>query len=133
MDAVTLVNHFNLYLKICKEIETRGYADTISAEFCQMVNRFGEGNESNMRSKIIIKKMNKDSKNEVLEFYMRKNHGMCIQTFVNETIAEEIYNQKLFNLFYEIIKDNVCTCMNKARCCVEDGNVIHILELDITI
>lgn len=132
MDAVTLVNHFNLYLKICKEIETRGYADTISAEFHQMVNRFGDGGE-NMKSMVILKRKHKDNKDEVLEFYMRKNHGTCVQVYVNETVAEEIYNQKLFNLFHEIIKDNVCTCMNKARCCVEDGNVIHILKLDITI
>lgn len=131
MDAVTLINHFNLYLKICKEIETRGYADTISAEFYQMVNRFG--GDAKMKSKVMIKRKHKDDKDEVLEFYMRENHGTCIQIFVNETIAEEIYNQKLFNLFYEIIKDNVCTCTNKTRYQVEDGNVIHILKLDITI
>lgn len=132
MDAITLVNHFNLYLKICKEIETRGYADTISAEFYQMVNRFGDGGE-NMKSMVILKRKHKDNKDEVLEFYMRENHGMCIQTYVNETITEEIYNQKLFNLFYEIIKDKVCTCTNKTRYQVEDGDVIHILKLDINI
>lgn len=55
MDAIlTLVNHFNLYLKICEEIERRGHADTISAEFYQMVGRFnGKGN---MTSKIVLKK-----------------------------------------------------------------------------
>lgn len=131
MDTIlTLVNHFNLYLKICDEIERRGYADTISAEFYQMVGRFnGKGN---MTSKIVLKRKNKDNKDEVLEFYMRENHGTCIQTFVNETIAEEIYNQKLFNLFYEIVKDNVCTCTNKTRCYVEDGNVYHHLGVDVT-
>lgn len=131
MDAVTLVNHFNLYLKICKEIEMRGYADTICVEFYQMVTRFG-GGDTDMRSKVMIKRKHKEEKDEVLEFYMRENHGTCIQTFVNETIAEEIYNQKLFNLFYEIIKDNVTTCTNKTRCYVEDGDVYHHLGVDVT-
>lgn len=132
MDAVTLVNHFNLYLKICKEIETRGYADTIYVEFYQMVNRFG-GGDTDMRSKVIIKRKHKDDKDEVLEFFMREKRGTCMETFENETISEEIDNQKLFNLFHEMIKDNVCTCTDKSRYYVEDGNVYHHLQIEVTI
>lgn len=132
MDAVTLLNHHVLYLRICKELEARGYdGNTISAEFYQMVHSFGD--KPDMRSKIIIRRKRKEEKDEVLEFYMRDHHGTCVQVFVDETIHEEVNNQKLFNLFHEIIKDNVCTCDNKTRYSVEDGKVIHILELDITI
>lgn len=132
MDAIlTLVNHFNLYLKICEEIERRGYADTISAEFYQMVGRFnGKGN---MTSKIVLKRKNKDSKDEVLEFFMREKQGTCMQIFMNETINEEICNQRLFNLFHEIIKDKVCSCADMTRYSVEDGNVYHHLRIDVTI
>lgn len=131
MKAVTLMNHFNLYLKICKEIETQGYALTISTEFYQMVHNFGGKPE--MKSKIVLKRKHVNEKDEVLEFYMHEKHGTCFQIFVNETVNEEINNQKLFNLFYKIIKDNVCTCTNKTRYCVEDGNVIHHLQVDVTI
>lgn len=132
MDAIlTLVSHFNLYLKICGEIERRGYADTISVEFYQMVSRFnGKGK---MVSKMVLKRKNKDSKDEVLEFFMRERRGFCMKIFVNENISEEIDNQRLFNLFREIIKDNVCTCIDKSRHCVEDGNVYHHLEIEVTI
>lgn len=132
MDAVTLVNHFNLYLKICKEIEMRGCADIIRVEFYQMVTRVG-GGDTDMRSKVMIKRKHKDDKDEVLEFYMRENHGTCMQIFVNETINEEICNQRLFNLFHEIIKDKVCSCADMTRYSVEDGNVYHHLRIDVTI
>lgn len=131
MDAIlTVVNHFNLYLKICGEIERRGCSDSISVEFYHMFSMFnGEGH---MRSKMVLERKNKDSKDEVLEFFMREKRGSCMETFVNETIGEEIDNQKLFNLFHEMIKDNVCTCTDKSRYYVEDGNVYHHLQIEVT-